>query len=151
PLNSTRAEPDDLRTLTAVMPLRVSAPSRRSRTYPRLPPSPTLRRVVTWCDWLTRLALGFHSIAGTRSWPSPGSQPGREVPDDHCVFVFAKRLQPGLPQSVLAWVDDQVLGVLHEPDSVAGLAGQLLDGLLIGYQCSGGRQPAYGYRDLDGL
>ena len=38
------------------------------------------------------------------------------------VHPHARRLQPGLPQSVLAWVDDQVLGVLHEPDSVAGLA-----------------------------
>jgi integrase/recombinase XerD len=49
------------------------------------------------------LRLGFRSIAGTRSWPSPGSQPAREVPDDHCrpstalatiqpVFADAERL-----------------------------------------------------------
>ena len=31
-----------------------------------------------------QLRWGFRSIAGTPSWPSPsGSQPGREVPDDH--------------------------------------------------------------------
>src|SRR6266702_4679868 len=40
---------------------------------------PVSRRAVTWCDWLTRLTLGFRSIAGTCSWPSfPGlSQAGR--------------------------------------------------------------------------
>jgi hypothetical protein len=41
--------------------------------------------VVTCCDWSMRLTLGFRSIAGTRKLAQPsGSQPAREVPDDHC-------------------------------------------------------------------
>jgi hypothetical protein len=40
---------------------------------------------VAWSDRLEKLSLGFRLTAGTRRRPGlPGSQPGREVPDDHC-------------------------------------------------------------------
>jgi hypothetical protein len=40
---------------------------------------------MTWRDRPTGPTFGFRSIAGTCGWPSLfGSQPGREVPDDHC-------------------------------------------------------------------
>jgi len=40
------------------------------------------------------LRLAFRSIAGTRIWPSPGSQPAREVPDDHCRPIHRARHDP---------------------------------------------------------
>jgi integrase/recombinase XerD len=41
---------------------------------------------VTWRDRVTTFTVGFRSIAGARNWSSlPGSQPVREVPDDHHV------------------------------------------------------------------
>ncbi len=40
---------------------------------------------VTWRDRLSLPTVGFRSFAGTRQLAQPpGSQPGREVPDDHC-------------------------------------------------------------------
>ena len=36
--------------------------------------------VVTWREQLGRFTLGFRSIAGTRSWPSPGLGPARRCP-----------------------------------------------------------------------
>ena len=52
---------------------------------------------VTWRDRPRRPTFGFRSIAGVRGRPSPGSQPGREVPDDHVrradIESFARDLE----------------------------------------------------------
>ena len=61
----------------AVLALRVGDLERISGYWCR----PVSRRAVTWCDWLTRLTLGFRSIAGTCSWPSfPGLSPAGRCP-----------------------------------------------------------------------
>ena len=56
---------------------------------------PVSRRVVTGCDRLMRLTLGFRSIAGTCSWPSPpGLSLAPEVPDDHSRPIHCPRPDP---------------------------------------------------------
>ena len=49
---------------------------------------------VTWRDRRMRPTVGFRSIAGTSLAQPPGSQPGREVPDDHCRPIHRARRDP---------------------------------------------------------
>ena len=50
---------------------------------------------VAWRDWSMRPTYGFRSIAGAPQLAQPsGSQPGREVPDDHCHPLHRARHDP---------------------------------------------------------
>jgi hypothetical protein len=73
----------------------VGIPIRRSRTRLRVPSSPDLRTVVTRCDRLMRFTFGLP----LNRWDSQlaqgsGSQPGPEVPDDHCRPIHCPRHDP---------------------------------------------------------
>ena len=76
---------------TVYQPCRIGDPEHFSRSRSSL----QVPLAVTWRDRPTRPTFGFRSIAGAlRLAQPPGSQPGREVPDDHCHPIHRARHDP---------------------------------------------------------
>ena len=74
------------------------------------------RALVASRNWAGRLTVGFRLTAGAGTGPASRSQPGREVPDDHCHPIHRARHDPARLHRCRAVRPRRVPGRVPRPD-----------------------------------